>query len=332
MSDNETPPAHKRYSSDASPFLFKRSKLQEVRLEKLIPFLRSCKSLRIHELDLLLAGARTWIICPTETIGTKHQKLPKRLSLEMVQGAMSFTSLRSLTNLLNVTWKSKLKRPDWREDGFLDDIRLHRFSWGTFFMTGATDPKLPKLSTIEFNQQVENQYGLVCNAAAVLFQLHYNKENSHANSKRWGMNKVYEDAARLLPFDKKSADGKRRSKKNNPSGGGIKDHWELMIPSAPLIYAACLLDNSSIRHVLNFNDQGDSPLDNCDDSESLANALERWFSIADAVEDTLISPNMRKSENAWKWKLLAPDRKERLPACPSSSRFLEILGLKRGGH
>ncbi len=300
-----------KYFTDDSPFLFANDldhlahkgplahvgrKLIEVRPERFVTFLLSHPPTRIEE-QILCEGLRAWVICPEASIArTVHPGSTETWSVDFVQTAMSLVSVNHLANTLNHARLEQIANggPEWTAAELLGHRGFWNVDFDVFFLLGglhsALDGSIP-----QFRRDQENQDLPTRCVVALLHFLHKRVEECKGSPKLkpWGVNRARIETAKLL-----SSTGLQRG----VSPDTIRNHWESLQLSAPLIYAAALTDNGlMLTWLLRQADPYQT--------EYVARFIPAWFKRANAVAEHLLAPlNLLHRD----WKKLEVDGSESL--------------------
>lgn len=287
-----------RYMGPLSPFEFKRDGLLTAfRPQAFLAFMHEHQPHWIEE-EILCEGLRAWVICPQKITGGIWPGSVETSSNDFILSSMALRSASRLNQALRRARYDQLISRDDRAEGLFEHRDLRQFPYDVFFKLGGLSAIFSLKSQAEVSRDQANQNRALVHVAALIHVLHRHNADRSAmkgkNRKVWGVNKAATEAAEEF------FTGRRAVSNETISHERIKDHWDLMYQSAPLIYAATLVEDGLVFDWLM------GIADHCFNSEGSAKVIKTWFAYADEIAATCISslPKPLSGESKFQWRPL----------------------------
>lgn len=313
-----------RYMDPLSPFEFKRDGLLAIfRPEEFLAFMHMHQPHWIEE-EILCEGLRAWVICPQKITGGIWPGSVETRSNDFILSSMALRSALRLNQALRNARHDQLVNRDDRVEALFQHRDLKDFPYDVFFKLGGLSTIFSLRSQAEAARDQANQNRALVHVAALIHVLRkHNLDESVTKGKSqkvWGINKAATVAAEQF------FTGRRAVSKEPISHERIKDHWDLMYQSGPLIYAATLVEDGLVFDWLM------GITDNCFNSEGAAKVIRTWFAYADEIASSCISslPKPPSGEAKFQWRPLYPEPHSiSLPDPLPDNDFRQILECNR---
>lgn len=290
------------YLRDDCPFKFENSRLVAFERKKFLPFFRRVTSNLACE--VLAEGLRAWIICPDKIILEEPRDCPPANSIDFVHSALGVTTVRWLSVALERARSNAVEN-----DGhLLNNKHLRKFPWDLLFAMGGLKAIVEITAGDTYKRQNEMQTIKVQTVAAFVHAFREIIRGGARGSNRKPSHREAQRIATQIIINGKGPDAVNQASINNYSKN--------LHLSAPLIYAATLMDDADLfQWLVNGSESSNFILE--------ADTIDRWFQCANKVAQQVLIP--LKITPTWIPLDCSHDLDPSLPDEKSRSELLKVI-------
>jgi len=227
--DNIWDPDHK-YDHQESPFLVEDGALKKFRPTQALKYLQDDRYWS-GEKKIVLAGLVAWMIAPRAPIKTSTRNVRKLSGTEFIYQAMLVSAAEQLDRQFYDARKHQWYIQDYSREALLEFLEQDDADFDLFFVLGGFGAILNNTSMPEFCSNLENQ-ALVVEHACTVFQALKVAQDAHT------------PLAQKTVFEQLSKGTPQRKRGGGPST--LRGHWEALVESAPLLFAASEIGNGEL--------------------------------------------------------------------------------------